>query len=221
MTVANWPLFELTIHTPMLELRLVRDEEMDQLIERAREIDGAPGVFLGPWSALPDPDFGRGIAQFQWRCRAEWTADSWNFPLGVFRDGELVGLQDMGATNFGQLREVSTGSWVSTPFAGQGIGTEMRAGILHLAFDGLGAEIARSSARDGNKGSLGVSRKLGYVENGVSRIVFGDGEVARDIGLELTAEAWAKTRPEGLSITGLESCLDLFIAAERVPETRN
>ena len=38
----------------------------------------------------------------------------------------------------------------------------MRAAVLHLAFDGLGARRAVSDAFEDNPGWLGVSRKLGY-----------------------------------------------------------
>jgi RimJ/RimL family protein N-acetyltransferase len=38
----------------------------------------------------------------------------------------------------------------------------MRAAVLTLAFEHLGAEVARSGASTRNAQSLGVSRKLGY-----------------------------------------------------------
>lgn len=46
------------------------------------------------------------------------------------------------------------------------IGKEMRAAVLSLAFDHLGAEVASSGAWEWNATSLGVSRALGYVDNG-------------------------------------------------------
>ena len=41
--------------------------------------------------------------------------------------------------NYPVLREVSTFSWVGVRHHGRGIGTEMWAAALHLAFAGLGA----------------------------------------------------------------------------------
>ena len=60
-------------------------------------------------------------------------------------------------------------SWLDTAVRGQGIGTAMRTAVLTLAFDHLHAEAAVSSAREDNRPSLGVSRRLGYEDNGVSR----------------------------------------------------
>jgi len=57
---------------------------------------------------------------------------------------------------------VSTGSWLGMRHQGKGFGTEMRAAILMLAFDHLGAKTARSSAFTDNPRSLAVSRRLGY-----------------------------------------------------------
>lgn len=207
-----WPLFDLRITTPRLELRVVRDHEMDALVDSARHIDGAPGVFLGDWAGLADPAFGRSIVQYQWRTRAEWSVAEWNLPLGVFVDDQVVGIQDIGAKDFSRLREVSTGSWLTTPMAGQGIGTEMRAAVLHFAFDGLGALVARSSARDSNIASQRVSQKLGYRSNGSTRIVFGDGEIAPDLALELDRSDWDATRAAGFAIHGFDGCRDLFMA---------
>jgi RimJ/RimL family protein N-acetyltransferase len=210
MTIDSWPLFGIRIRTPRVELRLVRDDELDLLVELARSIDGTPGVFLGPWSALPDPEFGRNIVQFQWRSRADWTAESWQLPLGVFVDQKLLGLQDVGAENFATLQEVATGSWLASAYAGTGIGTEMRAAVLHFAFEGLGAVVARSSAKESNAASLRVSEKLGYRTNGSKRVVFGDEQVAKEVLLELTRERWQPTRRSDIKIEGLDHCLDLF-----------
>jgi hypothetical protein len=62
------------------------------------------------------------------------------------------------AQDFSLLRSVGTGSWLGTEYQGQGIGKEMRSAVLHLAFAGLGAQIARSGAYFDNEASLRVSR---------------------------------------------------------------
>jgi len=46
--------------------------------------------------------------------------------------------------------------------SGPGLGTEARAAILALAFDGLGADAAESGYFEGNAASARVSEKLGY-----------------------------------------------------------
>lgn len=54
-------------------------------------------------------------------------------------------------------------------YQGHGIGTEMRAAVLHLAFAGLNTESAVSGALVDKPASAGVSRKLGYQPNGTFR----------------------------------------------------
>jgi RimJ/RimL family protein N-acetyltransferase len=53
------------------------------------------------------------------------------------------------------------GSWPGRRYQRQGAGTEMRAAVLFLAFDGLGALAAESGALEGNDASSRVSGKLG------------------------------------------------------------
>ena len=63
-------------------------------------------------------------------------------------------------------RSVASGSYLGLAHQGQGTGKLMRHALLHLAFAGLGAREARSEALAGNDASHGVSRALGYVEDG-------------------------------------------------------
>jgi len=81
-------------------------------------------------------------------------------------DGRPVGEQTMTGVNFSTLGTVTTFSWLSVDQRGHGLGHEMRAAILHLAFDGLGAKEASSDAFVDNHGSNAISRGLGYVPNG-------------------------------------------------------
>src|SRR5205823_5162221 len=108
----------------------------------------------------------RGALAHWWGRRASWRPDNWHFTGAVLLDGTPVGVQDVHGEQFAVTKAVSTGSWLGREFQGAGIGKEMRAAILHLAFAGLGAEVAYSGAFDDNAASLGVSRSLGYVENG-------------------------------------------------------
>ena len=48
------------------------------------------------------------------------------------------------AREFATRRMVGTGSWIGRDFQGRGFGKEMRAGLLTLAFDGLGAKLAET-----------------------------------------------------------------------------
>jgi hypothetical protein len=72
------------------------------------------------------------------------------------------------AKQFAIIREVSTGSWLGAAYQRRGFGTEMRAAVLQLAFDHLGATAARSGAFTDNPASLRISEKLGYRTDGAS-----------------------------------------------------
>jgi len=86
----------------------------------------------------------------------------------------------------------------------------MRTAVLELAFRGLGAEVARSGAIDGNAASLGVSEKLGYREVGRSTVA-PRGEVVGHADLELSRDEWRP--PIDVEIEGLATCLPLFGAS--------
>ncbi|WP_225448092.1 GNAT family N-acetyltransferase [Streptacidiphilus sp. P02-A3a] len=86
-----------------------------------------------------------------------------------FFGGEPVGEQSMFARDFAVTRSVSTSSWLGLPFQGRGIGTELRAAVLHLAFAGLDAVEAASTAFADNAASRAGPAKLGYVPHGQQR----------------------------------------------------
>jgi RimJ/RimL family protein N-acetyltransferase len=135
----------------------------------------------------------------------------------VLADGEPVGIQDIGATDFGVLREVHTGSWIGQRFQGRGIGTQMRAAVLHLAFEGLGAREATSAAHRDNAASNAISRKLGYVPDGMDRLVARGEAVVHD-RYRLDREAWLAHRTVPVTMDGLtDACLADLGAVEAVP----
>ena len=204
-----WPLFDLRIRTPRLELR-PPDEGLDAEMARL----AAAGIhdpefmpFTEPWTDVPSPQLERNAVQHYWRNRAEWAPDRWFLRLAVFSEGQLVGTQDLNAERFAILRTVDTGSWLGRAHQGQGIGKEMRAAALHLAFEGLGAVMAYSAAWEDNAASLGVSRALGYVENG-DKISLRRDQPARMINLKLPRERWQ--RRDDIVIENLEPCLELL-----------
>jgi RimJ/RimL family protein N-acetyltransferase len=129
--------------------------------------------------------------------------------LAVFADGQVVGQQEISARDFAVVREVSTFSWLGVRHHGQGIGTEMRAAALHLAFAGLGASDAVSGAFDDNVPSLRVSEKLGYEPDGIERLA-ADGQVTTTRRLRLTRERWETGRRVPVTVTGLAPCLPMF-----------
>ena len=211
-----WPLFGLVLRTPRLELRIPSLEQLAALAELADEgvHDPAAMPFLVPWTDLPPGPRGRSTLQYQWRQWAELTPERWTLVLAVLAGGEPVGIQAIGGTEFAVTGEVHTGSWLGRRHQGRGIGTEMRAAVLHLAFAGLGAEWAVSSALDGNQASIGVSRKLGYADDGVAvRAVRGRRRIDRRFRMD--REIWAARQTVPVEIEGLEPCLELLGAVSR------
>lgn len=66
-------------------------------------------------------------------------------------------MQDLKGSDFTKFGTVTTFSWLAPGQRGRGIGTEMRAAVLHLAFAGLGAREAESDAFTDNHASNRVS----------------------------------------------------------------
>lgn len=210
----HWPLFDLRVVTPRLEIRMPRDDDLGGLLSeiQAGVHDPATMPFTQAFTDVPSPRRERESLQWWWRQRAEWAPESWNYCGAVFLDGEPIGVQDLIGRDFATLRTVSTGSWIGLRHQGRGIGKEMREAVLHLAFAGLGAIEAHSGAWHDNARSMGVSRSLGYLPNGEK---FGLRRAERDrmLMLRLPRNIWELHRRDDIQIVGLEPCLDFFGAA--------
>lgn len=215
----NWPLFGLRVTTPRLELRIPSLDDLDDLGDRAAEGVHDPGVmpFVSPWTHAEPAVRARETARFHFTRWGAWTPERWGCPFVVLFDGQVVGTQELSGTDFAVTREVSSGSWLGRRFHGRGIGTEMRAAVLHLAFCGLGARYAVSAAFADNPASLAVSRKLGYTDDGI-QIDNRMGKPVTTRRLRLSRDDW--TTPAGFAIHGLEPCLPLFGAGRTAGEAR-
>ncbi|GAA1200724.1 GNAT family N-acetyltransferase [Prauserella alba] len=211
MLADHFPLLGLRVRTPRLELRLPDDDQLAALAELAaggiHEPDTMP--FLHPFTDAPPDVVARSVVQHHYRARGELGPDKWTLPLTVLSGGTVVGTQGLNAAEFSVTLEVGSGSWLGRDHQGKGIGTEMRAAVLHLAFAGLGAEIARSESFDGNPASAGVSRRLGYADDGTARHAVG-GRCRTGHRFVLTREAWERHRTVDVTIDGLEPCLPLL-----------
>ncbi|MFG1703598.1 GNAT family N-acetyltransferase [Nonomuraea sp. M3C6] len=205
----NWPLFELSITTPRLELRLPSLDDLDELGDRAAEGVHEAGYmpFLFPWSDVEPVQRARNTVQYQFRSWGEFTAASWQVEFAVVYEGQIVGTQGIMAKDFPVIREARTGSWLGQRFHGQGIGTEMRRAVLHLAFAGLGARHAVTEAFEDNHASLGVTRKLGYQEDGIT-VHDRQGKPVTTHRFRLPRQDW--TESPGFEIHNLPKCLPLF-----------
>lgn len=206
-----WPLFELRVRTPRVELRYPDDDDVVALAELAAGgvHDPAFMPFEIAWTDVASPELERNSLKHYWLQRAEWMPENWHLPLAVVVDDQIVGTQAVNAANFAKTRVAATGSWLGLSHQGKGIGKEMRAAVLHLIFAGLDANAALSGAWHDNGPSLGVSRALGYEENGEDVVM--RREVAdRQVRLKLTRARWEEHRRSDIEIQGLEPCRAMF-----------
>ncbi|MEU3650261.1 GNAT family N-acetyltransferase [Lentzea sp. NPDC034063] len=205
-----WPLRHLVLRTPRLELRPDDDSGLFELVDVALAgvHDPAEMPFYVPWTDTLPEDRGRGLLQHFWGQRTKFAANDWVISFIVRHEGRAIGVQDVGARDFGVLREVNTGSWLGKEFQGNGFGTEMRVAVLQFAFDHLGAHIARSAAWQGNHASNRVSAKLGYVHDGTIGAA-PRGERLEHVRLRLDEANFV--RPEWkVAVDGLAECVQLI-----------
>jgi RimJ/RimL family protein N-acetyltransferase len=163
---------------------------------------------------LPGLDFAQNrerlVHQDYWRALGLWSPSSWTLQLAVEHNGAIVGVQSLEAEDFPTLRTVDSGSWLVAPARGRGVGVAMRKAVLGLAFDQLGAVAAISSARRDNGASLGVSRSIGYTDNGLSLNDSGSGLVELQ-HMRLTIQQWRTSGHGGeVVVNGLTPCLPWF-----------
>jgi RimJ/RimL family protein N-acetyltransferase len=208
---AAWPLFALRLRSERLVLRLPTDDDLVRLLAVAKAGIHPPGQmpFGVAWSTATSPDFEHGFLQHHWATRATWTPDDWWLNLVVELDGAPIGSQTVSADRFAVHRTVHTGSWLGRDFQGRGYGKEMRTAVLAFAFDGLGAQLATTEAFLDNAASNGVSRWLGYQENGFGSLA-PEGVARVTQRFRMTAEDWRSRPRSPVAVEGLEKCRPLF-----------
>lgn len=204
----NYPLLDLRVGTPRLELRGATDELLDELADlvRAGKTSADPPPYDDPISFYEsDPDLR--VAKWLraiWRGRGKVDADAWRLYLAVVVDGRPVGMQDLFGVGFSTFGTVTTFSWLSSDQRGRGLGHEMRAAVLHLAFDALGAKEATSEAFVDNHGSNAISRRLGYEPDG-SDWATRHGEPVVLNRWRLTRHAWERHRRDDITVHGVDA----------------
>jgi RimJ/RimL family protein N-acetyltransferase len=207
--VKSYPLLGLRVTTPTLELRGATDELLDEVADlvRAGKTHADPAPYDDPMSFYePDPDLR--VAKWLraiWRQRGRVEPEAWRLYFVVVVEGRPVGEQTLIGVDFATLGTVTTFSWLSVDERGRGLGHEMRAAILHLAFDGLGAKEATSDAFVDNRGSNAVSRRLGYEPNG-HEWATRQGEPALLNRWRLARDSWERRRRDDIRLHGVEAC---------------
>ena len=211
-----WPLFDLRIRTPRLEVRYLDDELCTELaLLAARGIHDPEFMpFTHPWSDAPSPELERNALQHQWKSRAETTPNHWNLNFATIVDGVVVGTTSLFTDNFPILRQFETGSWLGREFQGKGYGKEMRIASLQLGFAGFFAEFATTGAYHDNGPSLGVTSHLGYTEAGRRRVIRRSAP-AEMVGFQMSRAHWQQqVCRDDIELFGVEAVRDLLAIAE-------
>ncbi len=199
-----WGPFALRVRCGPLELRAVTDNDIPALVDLVLEgiHDPERMPFAMPWTDAPRDRLPANTAAYYWNARATFSPNRWLLDLAVRVDGELVGVQGVSAHDYLVVRSAGTGSWLGRRFQRCGIGTAMRKAICVLMFDHLDAVEVTSGAFSDNLASLGVSRKVGYVDNGAERRQRRPGELAINRRLVLTPDRFV--RPvEAVEVEGI------------------
>jgi len=205
-----WPLLDLRLRSGDLVLAPLVEADLEELVARLPddvELDPSATRYEGV-----EPGTRRGTVVYQgyWRGYRTWSPEAWRLDFAVRRRGELLGRQELEGNDFPKLRTVDSSSWLVEAARGQGIGKRMRRAVLALAFGPLGAREAITSAWHDNVGSLGVSRSIGYTDNGVSTAVRGD-RLDTMVHLRMTAADWEASGAGGdVVIEGFEPCRPFF-----------
>ena len=173
-----FPPFGLRIEAGPLVLRPITDDVLPELIDLALGGIHDPGMmpFYVPWTDAPPDRLPLNFTQYHWGVRASWSPEHWDLSFAVEYEGRVVGCQGFATANYAVTRTGETGSWLGLQHHGLGIGTRMRQAICAFCFDHLDADEVTSAAFADNPASNTVSRKVGYLPNGMLRKTRREGE---------------------------------------------
>ena len=204
-----WPLFGLRITTPRLELRIPDDDDLVELFEAARAgIHPADEMPFGiPWTdGIQEPGAGDAVPRLPLDVARR---DHPGALVAAVRRGRgrarhrLAGAHRRGVRRQPQRLERLV---ADASAQGRGLGVEMRAAVLHLAFAGLGALEAQTSAWIDNVASQRVSLRLGYLRDGECCWP-GAGSRPGTCASASRARPGSQNHFDGIEIHGLEPCL--------------
>jgi RimJ/RimL family protein N-acetyltransferase len=210
--LSAYPPLNVKVRTPTLTLAGATDDLLERLIPVIRDgiVSAGEAPFDDPMSLYQDSpqrewQWLRGI----WAGRARVDSHWWRLYFVVTLDGVPIGMQDLTGANFTAFGTVSTFSWLHPSRRNRGLGMEMRAAILHLAFAGLGAREATSEAFTDNHASNAVSKALGYQPNGTAWATR-RGTPAPTTRWKLSKQDWQRSRRHDIHLTGVSACLPVL-----------
>jgi len=198
-----WPASALRARAGDLELRWIDDEVLVELAELAGRGIHSPDAmpFEHPWTRGTPDEVARSVLTYQWSLRGNVSPHAFVIELAVLHEGVPVGIQGLTAKDWTVLRTVNSGSWLGREHQGRGIGTRMRALVLHLAFEGFGAVEATSGAFADNAASNAVSRRVGYEHDGAF-MAAREGTAVLHNRYRMTRERWESLRGAHAALLG-------------------
>jgi RimJ/RimL family protein N-acetyltransferase len=203
-----WPLHGIHLRTADLDLRVMTEADLTVLAAVLPD-DLEMNPHATRYAGLDDRANRRAVlVQGYWRALGMWSPDDWALPFVVRTGGEVVGVQWLEGPDWRADRTVDSSSWLVASARGRGLGKQMRAAVLALAFGPLGARTAISSAVVDNSSSLGVSRALGYRDTHRS-VLEHSGETLQHVRLDRATWA-ASGQAHGVVVDGVAPALPLF-----------
>lgn len=212
-----YPPFGLAIRTPSLVLQVADDARAAELARNAMSGIHDKGFypFATPWTDDSPEAVARAVFNNSARARGWRFGEPWRLNFTVhLRDSMVpVGVMDLRQQDDSPCA-VSTGSWLLKSQHGKGYGTQARAAVLKLAFDGFGSTEAITRAYSYNLSSLGVTRKLGYTrDSSEDRQV--NGKTVECILFTVSPDAFRSSEVGSKMLnsiwwTGLDSVLEYF-----------
>ncbi|WP_454299216.1 GNAT family N-acetyltransferase [Salana multivorans] len=198
-----WPAAGVRARAGDLELRWIDDSLLVRLADLASRGVHPPDTmpFSVSWTRGTPEQVARNVLTFQWGIRSQVGPDVFRLEAAALVDGEPVGIQGVGGGDWSVLRTVETGSWLGLEHQRKGIGTRMRALVLELLFDGLGARAVTSSAWADNAASNGVSRRVGYLDDGTDEVAC-EGVPTAGRRYRMTRERWGSVRAANRELLG-------------------
>jgi RimJ/RimL family protein N-acetyltransferase len=136
--VELWPVMGIKVRTSAVELSVPDQDTLEALARLASEgiydpqNHYLPRTPVGGWEDVDPREAERRFLRYFWASFADWRPDRWNLLLAATSDGDIVGVQEIGAQHFEVTRTVSTGSWIGRRYQGAGHGKAMREAVLHL-----------------------------------------------------------------------------------------
>ena len=204
----SWPLHGIRLHTADLDLTVMTEADLPTLCALLPD-DLELNPHATTYAGLDVPANRRAVrAQGYWRALGMWSPDDWALPFVVRSAGAVVGAQWLEGPDWRSDRTVDSSSWLVAGARGRGLGRQMRAAVLALAFGPLRAEAAISSAVVDNAPSLGVSRSLGYRDTHRS-VLEHSGQTLQHVRLDRAT--WdASGRSRHVVVEGVDPALPLF-----------